>query len=113
MEEFYKNPEFSRSLPISRETLLIKRPGEREYKRQGKLRLLLTIPELHQEFQLLYPDHPLSLSTFQRLRPKFCIPVGLGVYHNTCTCVMHENFDLMLLAFGNGSFTLHSGFYTM
>ncbi len=32
-----------------------------------------------------------------------CIPVDKGNFHNTCTCIIHENFDLLLLALGNES----------
>lgn len=101
VKAFYKRSEFSRALPFKRETLRIKEPGSLSYEIKGKYRMMVTIPELFEEFKLSYPDIKISLSSFHLLRPKECIPVGRGVYHNTCACVIHENFDLMLGALGN------------
>lgn len=97
---FYKDKDNARALPSKRDTIRIRDPETKVWSRVGKYRLLLTLPELYTEFKNAHPNIEISFSSFVLLRPKECVPVGKNMFQNTCTCIIHENFDLMLCALG-------------
>ncbi len=53
---------------------------------------------LHDKFTLENPDVKISLTTFQRFRPKYILPVCFTT-KSTCLCIKHQNFVLKLKVF--------------
>lgn len=58
--------------------------------------LLENIENLHDNFLKKYPDENISLTSFKKLRPKECIPVGAKGTHNVYVCKIHGNIRLKL-----------------
>lgn len=54
--------------------------------------------EFYQMFRSNNPDVKVHYSTFVKLRPLWCKWPGRYGHHNTCTCVIHENYLARLRA---------------
>lgn len=90
----YTDQELTRELPGERNTISIKdEQGEKTY--HQKHLLLMNVRELYHEYKVKYPDHPVSLSKFVSLRPKYCITVDSNDTTSVCVCMQHENAKLM------------------
>ena len=48
------------------------------------------------EFKKLNPEHPIGLTRFSELRPKYCVLAGARGTHSVCVCTDHQNFKAML-----------------
>lgn len=64
--------------------------------RVAKQQMLVTLSELHSKFIQQNPDSPISLSEFAKIRPRQCRSFWNKGRHRNCTCVIHENFKLLL-----------------
>lgn len=96
---FYSQNENSRASP--NETILVKMPdGVR--KPVGKRRILHNLNDLYQVFKKEHPNIKVSISKFQKLRPRNCVWPGLKGYHITCVCEQHQNFEFLLEAIDCG-----------
>lgn len=90
----YSDQELTRELPGQRNTMCVTDESGKKTVHQKHL-LLMNIRELHHEHQKLNPDHPISVSKFTALRPKWCITVDSKGITNTCVCTKHQNVELM------------------
>lgn len=79
---FYTSDEWSRFLPSRKDCITISENGVRETVQ--KRLLLLNINKLHAKFNENNPEIKISLSTFTKFRPRFCLPVGSKGTHNVC-----------------------------
>ena len=55
--------------------------------------MLLTMGEAFEEFKIEFPQYVIGKSKFFDLRPRYVQPT---CFHDTCCCMYHENFDLLL-----------------
>lgn len=95
VENFYAADQQSRLLAGRKEFVNISN-GDNVKSVQKRL-LLFDIKEVHKKFILKHPEIKISLSTFTKLRPRFCIPVGSKGTHNVCVCHIHQNMKLKLI----------------
>lgn len=81
------------SLPGQWDTVFSKKNSDGSKERVAKQLMLVTLTELlvHQN-----PDNPISLSEFAKNRPSQCRWVWNKGRHRNCTCIVHENFKLLL-----------------
>ena len=99
VENFYTSDQWSRLMPGRKDYVKIVKNDVRE---QVQKRLLLhNIKELHEKFILEKPEIKISLSTFAKLRPRCCIPVGSKGTHNVCVCHIHQNMRLKFIGMNN------------
>lgn len=97
---FYKSPSVSRIQPGRRESYLMKnKEGNKEP--VAKQRLLLTLHELYNEFldTHLNGEPKISLTSFYLLKPRECVWMTNKLYQQTCSCIIHENFNQLLVCF--------------
>ena len=55
--------------------------------------MLLTMGETFEEFKIKFPQYVIGKSKFFDLSPRYVQPKRS---HDTCCCMYHENFDLLL-----------------
>ena len=55
--------------------------------------MLLTMGEAFEEFKIEFPQYVIGKSKFFDLRPRYIQPT---CFHDTCCCMYHEKFDLLL-----------------
>ena len=96
-EEFYLSDNCSRVSPNMRDVRQIRR-SDGSIDPQAKRLILMNSSELYKSFSGDNPDIKMHFSTFMKLRPKWCKWPGRYGHHNTCTCVIHENFMSRLRA---------------
>ena len=96
--DFYESSDYTRVSPAARDTRLVTHPitGEKELK--AKRRIMMNASEFYALFCSENPDHKIGASTFVKLRPKWCHWPGRYGFHNSCCCIIHENFSKKLLA---------------
>lgn len=94
VESFYENDENSRIMPGKKDVISVKVDGKRILFQ--KRLLLFDLKSLFALFQEKNPNLKIGLSTFAKLRPKYCIFAGASGTHNVCVCTIHENCKLML-----------------
>lgn len=70
---------------------------EGETCRVQKRLLLKDIHALHTSFCFKYPEFPISVSKFTKLRPRNCITISSSGTYNICVCKIHQNMKLKLL----------------
>lgn len=85
--KFYEQDWISRVSPNKSDVILIKKQPV------AKRFMLLTIGEAFEEFKNDFPQYVIGRSKFFNLKPRHVYPVAL---HDTCCCIYHENFDLVL-----------------
>ena len=85
--QFYEQDWISRVSPNKADVILIRKQST------AKRFMLLTIGEGFEKFKNDYPQYPIGRSKFFNLRPRHVYPMTL---HDTCCCIYHENFDLVL-----------------
>ena len=93
VKKFYEDDVNSKVMPHKNEVTTIVVDGKKQ-KVQKRL-LLSDIKSLHIEFKKLNPEHPIGLTKFCQLRPKWCIMAGAKGTHTVCVCTIHENFKNM------------------
>lgn len=84
---FYEQDWISRVSPNKKDVLMIKKQPI------AKRFMLLTISEAYERYKSDFPQHVIGRSKFFELKPRHVKPVQL---HETCCCVYHENFELLL-----------------
>ena len=87
--EFYCRDDVSTALPGKRDSKKVKKS------RFQKRTLNDFLSNLHGKFLGEYPNHQISLSTFARLRPPYCILANF-TNRNSCLCTKHQNVALKL-----------------
>lgn len=92
--EFYENDTNGRIMPNKKDTVVVKIDDQKE--RKQKHLLLYDIKVLHSMFKKKYPEHPIGLSKFAELRPKWCVVAGASGTHSVCVCTTHQNVKLMI-----------------
>lgn len=92
--KFYNQNDNSRASPS--ETIMVKINGNREP--VGKRYILHNLNDLYQVFKIEHPNIKVSISKFQKLRPRNCVWPGLKGFHITCVCEQHQNFEFQLEA---------------
>ena len=75
----------------------VKIPENGEMKSVEKRLLFFDIKEIHNKFIWNHPEIKISLCTFTKLRPLFCISVESKGTHNVCVCHIHQNMRLNLI----------------
>lgn len=98
IKECYLSPLHSRILPGQWDTVYSDKDSEGKKERVAKQLMLVTLTELHSEFTQQNTDNPISLSEFAKNCPRQCRWVWNKGQHRTCTCIIHENFKLLLEA---------------
>ena len=89
--EFYLKDNNSRPSPNVRDVRRVRMAdGTSELK--AKRLITMNSSELYQNFCADNPDVQIHYSTFTKLRPVWCKWPGRFGHHNTCTCIIHENF---------------------
>ena len=92
---FYNQDEISRVSSKKSDVILMgKQPIAKRY-------MLLTIGEAFQQFKDEYPQHAIERTQFFSLRPRHVKATAL---HDTCCCIHHENFELVLKVERNSLF---------
>ncbi|CAF3856989.1 unnamed protein product [Rotaria sp. Silwood1] len=85
--KFYEEDWISRVSTDKSDVLLIKtQPVAKRF-------MLLTMGEAFEEFKIKFPQYVIGKSKFYDLRPRYVQPT---CFHDTCCCMYHENFDLLL-----------------
>ncbi|CAF1370777.1 unnamed protein product [Rotaria sordida] len=85
--KFYEEDWISRISTNKSDVLLIKKqPVPKRF-------MLLTMGEAFEQFKINFPQHVIGRSKFFDLKPRHVQPTR---FHDTCCCVYHENFDLLL-----------------
>ena len=87
---FYLRDDVSTSLPGKRDA---KKIAER--KRIQKRTLNYYLSNMHTKVFAEFPQHEISLSTFARLRPSYCMLTSFTNRHS-CLCTKHQNVPLKL-----------------
>lgn len=85
--DFFEQDSISRVLPKKADVILVKKQPV------AKRFMLLTIGEAFENFKSDFSQYEIGRSHFYALRPRHVKPMSL---HDTCCCVCHENFDLVL-----------------
>ncbi len=96
--KFYEQDWISRVSPNKSDVILIKKQPV------AKRFMLLTIGEAFEKFKSDFPQYVIGRSKFFDLKPRHVYPV---VLHDTCCCVYHENFDLVLKVKNKSCLILH------
>lgn len=91
---FYQNDVNSRMMPNKKDKVVVRFDGEK--KEEQKRLLLNDIKNLHNQFKKEFPAHPIGLTKFAELRPKWCVLAGSAGTHNVCVCTIHQNFKAMI-----------------
>ena len=93
--DFYHDDEFTRICPGKKDFVSVRdhKTGLKEHVQ--KRLILCNLNELHAEFELQHKIK-IGLSTFCKLRPKWCVNVGSPGMHNVCVCTIHQDPTLML-----------------
>lgn len=94
VKEFYEDDLNSRIMPNKKDTVSVVIDGEKQKKQ--KRFLMNDIKDLHIQFKKQYPEHPIGLTKFAELRPKWCILAGAPGTHSVCVCTIHQNFKAMI-----------------
>ena len=85
--KFYEEDWISRVSTSKSDVLLIKKQPV------AKRFMLLTLGEAFEEFKIKFRQYLIGKSKFFDLRPRY---VQSACFHDTCCCMYHENFDLLL-----------------
>ena len=85
--KFYEEDWISRVSTNKSDVLLIRKQSV------AKRFMLLTMGEAFEEFKIKFPQYVIGKSKFFNLRPRYVQPTR---FHDTCCCMYHENFDLLL-----------------
>ena len=85
--KFYEEDWISRVSTNKSDVLLIKKQSV------AKRFMLLTMGGAFEEFKIKFPQYVIEKSKFFDLRPRYVQPTR---FHDTCCCMYHENFDLLL-----------------
>lgn len=96
VKDMYLSLLYSKILPGQWDTVYSDKDADGKKQRVAKQLMLLTLTELHSEFVQQYPENPISLSEFAKHRPRQCRWVWNRGQHRNCTCIIHENFKLLL-----------------
>ncbi|KAJ6643079.1 hypothetical protein Bhyg_08035 [Pseudolycoriella hygida] len=96
VREIYLSSLYNKIMPGQWDTVYCDKDAEGNKQRGSKQLMLVTLTELYSEFVQQYPDNPISLSEFANLRPRQCRWVWNKGQHRNCTCIIHENFKLLL-----------------
>ena len=96
--KFYEQDWISRVSPNKSDIILIKKQPV------AKRFMLLTIGEAFEKFKNDFLQYVIGRSKFFNLKPRHVYPSAL---HDTCCCVHHENFDLVLKVRKMSCFILH------
>ncbi len=96
VKEYYLSPLYSKILPGQYDTVFSDKDVDGKKERVAKQLMLITLTELHAEFIQQNPHNPISLSEFSKNRPRQCRWVWNKGHHRNCTCIVHENFKLLL-----------------
>ncbi|OXU17872.1 hypothetical protein TSAR_001539, partial [Trichomalopsis sarcophagae] len=94
VEDFYENDLNSRIMPNKKDTVSIYLYGEK-IKVQNRL-LLTDIKNLHNQFKEQFPEHPIGITKFAELRPKYRVFAGSSGTHNVFVCTIHQDFKAMI-----------------
>lgn len=85
--DFFQQDSISRVSPKKVDVILVKKQPV------AKRFMLFTIGEAFEKFKSDFSHYEIGRSQFYALRPRHVKPMSL---HDTCCCVYHENFDLVL-----------------
>ena len=85
--KFYEQDWISRVSSNKSDVLMIKKQPV------AKRFMLLTIGEAYEKFKNDFPQCTIGRSKFFELKPRHVKPIQL---HETCCCMYHENFELLL-----------------
>lgn len=96
VKQCYLSPLYSKIMPGQYDTVYSDKDIDGNKERVAKQQMLVTLTELHSEFVHQNPDCPISLSEFAKNRPRQCRWVWNNGQHRNCTCIIHENFKLLL-----------------
>ena len=101
---FYLDDNNSRVLPGEMNTVM-DTDDNGDKNRVSKRLILTSLKELFTEFKSENRDMKIGLTSFSKLRPKNCAWPGHDGHHNTCVCVIHENFRVLREVAGDKSKT--------
>lgn len=96
---FYDEDEISRPFPGSKDSISIKLPDQQRKKYQKRL-LLAPLFELHQKYleTCVSDEEKVALSTFVKLRPKYCVFTTDSSALNVCVCMICKNMEFYIEA---------------
>jgi hypothetical protein len=94
VKRFYLMDDNSRPLPGIRGARYVIEGGVRT--QVARRWILMTLEELFQSFVQTHKDVKIGRSSFAKLKPINCKWPGQKGHHVQCTCIVHENFKLML-----------------
>lgn len=96
VKEFYLNGTVSSSSSCVSDFAIVMLNGKKVKVQKYFMHCYLEMA--HQDYMQANPEHPVSLATFKRLRPKHVIPVDKCSSTNVCLCKKHEDVRLLFLA---------------
>lgn len=96
VKQYYLSPLYSKIMPGQHDTVFSDKDADGNKQRVAKQQMLVTLTELHSEFVQQNPDNTISLSEFAKIRPRQCCWVWNKGQHRNCTCIIHENFKMLL-----------------
>lgn len=95
VEDFYLSNDNSRVNTTARECVYVRNEeGKRE--KVAKRSMMANLKDSFLEFKKEHPNVEIGISKFAELRAKNVKWPGLKGVHISCTCIIHENFKLML-----------------
>lgn len=100
VKAFYEKDDISRCSPNRKDTMSVKDLPSGKRIHVCKRHLMMTIGEAYSLFVLENPDIKLSKSKFFEYRPLYVRPIN-EMPHNTCVCIHHANYNLMIEALSN------------
>lgn len=97
VNEFYLQYGVSKELPGKKDCKSVKLPDGSRKKIQKRL-LQNTLEKLHRQYkaEAQEGETPVGLSTFKKLRPKFCVFASDASALNVCVCMTHANTSMMV-----------------
>lgn len=95
MLAFFVRDDVSWQAPGRRDTVVCIQDGIKT--KVQKRYMLFNLHEAHSLFHLEFPQHRLSATSFQELRPPYVL-LNSAMSQRTCVCVYHANVDLLLKA---------------
>jgi hypothetical protein len=90
---FYENSMYSRTSPDKRDVKPIKDKESGGWVLKAKIRLTLTF-----QFKLVHPEIKIGEIIFYLMKPVYCSWPKNHMYHRQCTCEIHDNFSLLMVA---------------
>lgn len=100
VRDFYLHADNSKILPNTRETVLVFDEALGERVPKAKQLMLTSQSQFYLEFRQQYPSVSISLSSVAMLKPGQVRWARSKGFPQTCLCIIHQNYEMLLHAVG-------------